>query len=155
MSIIRRGRCFGVKVWDADTRRYRWVGTYRTEAQALLAETSAKNGVFPVPEPSRGAGGALEGPVVYFVSAPELGLVKIGFSTDLAARFDALAHGSPVELRLLHAEPGSEERERSFHERFDLLRVRGEWFRIAGDLADYLNEAIRQPARLRAVSGGS
>jgi len=41
MSIIPRKGKFGVKVWDRATKRYRWVGSYDTEAEAIRAECDA------------------------------------------------------------------------------------------------------------------
>lgn len=41
MTIVKRGDSWGVKVWDAGRKRYRWVGSYRTEAEAKRAESDA------------------------------------------------------------------------------------------------------------------
>ncbi|MHB1950223.1 MAG: tyrosine-type recombinase/integrase [Acidiferrobacteraceae bacterium] len=41
MTIIRRGSRYGVKVWDAGRRGYRWVGTFETEREAQRAERDA------------------------------------------------------------------------------------------------------------------
>lgn len=41
MTIVPRGDRFGVKVWDPGRKRYRWVGTYATEDEALQAERDA------------------------------------------------------------------------------------------------------------------
>lgn len=41
MSIIPRNGKFGVKVWDRGRKRYRWVGSFDTEADAVQAETDA------------------------------------------------------------------------------------------------------------------
>jgi len=38
VSIINRQGKWGVKVWDPGTRRYRWVGTFPTRAEAEMAE---------------------------------------------------------------------------------------------------------------------
>jgi integrase len=47
VTIVPRGGRFGVKVWDPGTRKYRWIGTYATEREAVLAERDA------VPRPAR------------------------------------------------------------------------------------------------------
>lgn len=41
MTIVPRGTRFGVKVWDPGQRRYRWIGTYATETEAIQAERDA------------------------------------------------------------------------------------------------------------------
>lgn len=41
MTIIPRSGRFGVKVWDAGKRRYHWLGTFETEAEAIRAERDA------------------------------------------------------------------------------------------------------------------
>ena len=41
MTIVRRNGRFGVKVWDRTAKRYRWIGSYSSEAEAKQAETDA------------------------------------------------------------------------------------------------------------------
>ncbi|HEY7830916.1 MAG TPA: site-specific integrase [Solirubrobacteraceae bacterium] len=41
MTIIPRGDRFGVKVWDRGKKRYRWVGSFDTEAEARQVESDA------------------------------------------------------------------------------------------------------------------
>ncbi len=41
MTIVARKGRFGVKVWDQGAKRYRWVGSFDTEAEARLAEADA------------------------------------------------------------------------------------------------------------------
>ena len=41
MTIVPRNGRFGVKVWDQSGKRYRWVGSFTTEAEARLAEADA------------------------------------------------------------------------------------------------------------------
>jgi integrase len=53
VTLIPRGNKIGVKVWDRGLGKYRWVGTYTTEDEALLAEQAAeaiKLGVVPTVE---------------------------------------------------------------------------------------------------------
>ena len=38
MTIIPRNGKYGVKVWDRGMKRYRWIGSYDTEAEAVRAE---------------------------------------------------------------------------------------------------------------------
>ena len=41
MTIVPRNGRFGVKVWDRCEKRYRWIGSFDTEAEASLAEADA------------------------------------------------------------------------------------------------------------------
>src|SRR5215472_8224857 len=45
MTVVRRGNSFGVKVWDSGRGRYRWVGTFPTEAEALQAQAETGTAV--------------------------------------------------------------------------------------------------------------
>lgn len=67
--------------------------------------------------------------VVYFVQAASgAGPVKIGFSTNMGQRLDALQFMSPVELCVRSTIPGGQVLEHIFHTRFSSLHVRGEWY---------------------------
>jgi len=41
MTIIPRNGAYGVKVWDRAQKRYRWIGSFDTEADAIRAEQDA------------------------------------------------------------------------------------------------------------------
>ena len=85
--------------------------------------------------------------VVYFVAAPEVNRVKIGRSRDAGVRFGTLQQASPSELTLLGVIPDGN-REREIHERFGSCRVRGEWFILTPELADFIKrntELYRPP----------
>lgn len=73
---------------------------------------------------------------VYFIRSD--GLVKIGFSTDVAKRLNNIRVGCPTGGKLVAAIPGTEDTETYFHKLFSKYRERGEWFRIEGLLADML-----------------
>jgi hypothetical protein len=49
----------------------------------------------------------------------------------------------PVTLTLLHFEPGTLDRERELYRRFSALRVRGEWFRPAPELVEFIDRQKR------------
>lgn len=68
--------------------------------------------------------------VVYFVKHE--GLVKIGYTADLAVRLRSL----PGEL--IAFLPGGRADEASFHRRFHPLRMHGEWFRNEPPLSTLL-----------------
>jgi integrase len=41
MTIMPRNGRYGVKVWDRGSKRYRWIGSFETEAEAVRAERDA------------------------------------------------------------------------------------------------------------------
>lgn len=65
---------------------------------------------------------------VYFLHAPAAKLIKIGCSDNIEKRLASLAGGSPIPLKLLGTLPGGRALELELHEKFQHLRVRGEWF---------------------------
>jgi hypothetical protein len=80
---------------------------------------------------------------VYFISARELDLVKIGYSFNPIHRFQHLRTMCPVELTLEGAIPGGREKEAELHKRFKLARVRGEWFKLTPDLRREIKRSSR------------
>lgn len=80
---------------------------------------------------------------VYFVVCVDLGRCKIGFTSGkVEKRIKSLQTGSPSQLVLLVAHPGSTESERALHERFASSRVVGEWFDITPELRAYMVAAL-------------
>jgi hypothetical protein len=69
---------------------------------------------------------------VYFIRADN-GLVKIGNSSDVRARFKAIDQASPcnLEIALLIETESYIELEALFHQRFSGKRVKGEWFGLS------------------------
>lgn len=78
---------------------------------------------------------------VYFIQAGDNGPVKIGFSRkDATERMEQLQAYHYEKLFLRRVMPGLHLTERSVHQRFASLRLRGEWFTwseemLAEDLA--------------------
>ncbi len=89
---------------------------------------------------------------VYFAGAYDgdnLQFVKIGYTSakNPNKRVDAVAEGVPHDVRLLAAVPGCLALEALYHREFSKWRVRGEWFRLSGELEcriDTIN-AMRGP----------
>lgn len=75
---------------------------------------------------------------VYFIFSTETERVKIGIARDPWRRLAHLQIGAPEELGLIGfmIAGDARERERSLHERFASIRVRGEWFRLTDELMD-------------------
>lgn len=80
---------------------------------------------------------------VYFISARELDLVKIGYAFDPVHRYKHLRIFSPVELTLEGAIPGGRDKERELHRQFALARVRGEWFKLTPGLQAEIDASTR------------
>jgi hypothetical protein len=88
-------------------------------------------------------------PVVYFIRAGDM--IKIGTTTTLPSRMDALAVSTPEKLEILLVVPGGRTEERQVHALFREDRVRGEWFRPSERLAEFIAE--RRDQDIRAVHG--
>ena len=80
--------------------------------------------------------------VVYFIQRGTTDEVKIGVSRRLGARISSLASASGEPLTLLATIPGGRDEELALHRRFAAHRLRGEWFRMGGDLLSHI-ESIR------------
>lgn len=65
---------------------------------------------------------------VYFVAAPDAGVIKIGKTGDMDKRFSALSNGSPVPLRIICTVQYHDDLERRIHGHLRDYRSHGEWF---------------------------
>jgi hypothetical protein len=74
---------------------------------------------------------------VYFIS-DGVGHVKIGYSVDVQTRLREIQAHNAFPLTVLAVLKGGSEVERALHERFAEHRVRGEWFRLAPEIIEYL-----------------
>lgn len=96
---------------------------------------------------------------VYVVQAGEH--FKIGWTTSLEARINALRTGSPLPLRLIGTCSGGRDLEREWHKEFEPYCTNGEWFRLTEqhleDLARRLDDGPRDlpPLRHRRYERGS
>lgn len=79
---------------------------------------------------------------VYYLLARELGLCKIGFTSqkNLTHRIGSIRTGCPVDLELVAVEPGGLTLERERHKQFGHLRTRGEWFKFEGELESHVHQ---------------
>ena len=73
---------------------------------------------------------------VYFLRCEQF--VKIGSGRDLQRRVSAHQISVPFKLELLAVLDGDIDLEKVLHRRFLHHWERGEWFRLEGDLADYI-----------------
>ena len=77
---------------------------------------------------------------VYFLRDGDL--VKIGYASSVNKRISKLQIGSGRHLTLIGAVPGGRDVERFIHWQFRKHRIRGEWFRIEGALAAFIEECL-------------
>lgn len=88
---------------------------------------------------------------VYYIRAPEAGLVKIGFAEQPWRRLSKMQVDSPTRLMLVAFEEGGRPLESARHRQFEEFRRRGEWFEHAGALAAHI--AALPPAQEPLRSG--
>lgn len=84
---------------------------------------------------------------VYYVVAPDLRLVKIGFAENAKSRFSKIQTDSPTRLVLAAVEDGGEAEEADRHQQFAPYRRRGEWFALEGTLADHIAALPAMPIK--------
>jgi hypothetical protein len=89
------------------------------------------NGKRGRPSPKAGVKGD-----VYFVQSGCF--VKIGFTTNLSKRIASLQTSATERLELIGSVKCTADRERLYHTNFGRYRLRGEWFKIEGELATFL-----------------
>ena len=77
---------------------------------------------------------------VYFIRAGD-SAIKIGSAASVTGRLGELQVGNHEELTLLLAVRIELLTERGLHERFAHLRIRGEWFRAAPELLEFIEHA--------------
>jgi hypothetical protein len=80
---------------------------------------------------------------VYLIGCGEF--VKIGFANNPRYRLRILQLANPHQLELLATLPGGPEIEQQLHVAFGRYHHRGEWFRLEGELALYV-ERLRRKA---------
>lgn len=80
--------------------------------------------------------------MVYFIKCGKR--VKIGHAMDPRSRLRDLQVGNPEKLELLMVIEGGRRTECEIHKRFAEQRLAGEWFRIEGDLREYMAKVYRE-----------
>jgi hypothetical protein len=75
---------------------------------------------------------------IYFIGFDNY--VKIGFTADLRRRLGGLQTSCPVALTIYFSLPGSKNDEALFHLKFARQKLKREWFRREGELADFLEQ---------------
>lgn len=75
---------------------------------------------------------------VYIIGNETGEYVKIGWSTTIRQRFTTLQSYIPTPLKVYALIPAVPALERGLHDRFAEHRATGEWFRLEGDLAEWI-----------------
>ncbi len=112
------------------------------EAVAAIVESECPGSAFGDWQLVESVAGAQPTSWVYFIS-DEDGYIKIGVTNSIESRVAQLQTSSRQELRLIAKVPGDFTTESELHQRFAHARVRGEWFRPAPDLCDFIKEVAQ------------
>lgn len=113
---------------------------YVRRVKRKMADGTIKEYVYDrrVPNPQKPSGVFKNG-VVYVVQCGRTGPIKIGYTTNLIQRVRDLEFAGGHRLQLRAAFVGSKKLERQLHDRFEDLRLHGEWFapniRIAREIS--------------------
>jgi hypothetical protein len=75
---------------------------------------------------------------VYFILAGKRGPIKIGFSKSFDFRLKKFQAGHYKKLTVLAWIPGGEEKETELHHRFKAHHIRGDWFKPAKEIMEFL-----------------
>lgn len=82
---------------------------------------------------------------VYFIQPEGEPVVKIGFASHVFGRVAAHQVSNHRKLILVGLLDGDPTVEAMFHRRFSGLHIRGEWFRLEGDLKAFLGKLPSPP----------
>ena len=92
--------------------------------------------------------------MIYFIRGKESGNIKIGFSNMPKKRKTNLQTAHYEELEFIGFMNGSREDEARIHEMFTKFRIRGEWYRPAPDLIDFVTKSASKSETNRISSLG-
>lgn len=81
--------------------------------------------------------------MIYFIVMSETDFVKIGYSESPSGRMRHLQTAHPHDLKILARVSGTMKMERALHRHFKNRHVRGEWFRLSGDVQSLIDKLCR------------
>ena len=78
--------------------------------------------------------------MIYFIQEDEPGRdrIKIGYTINVYRRIENLESCSPSKLKCVLYFPGCRKTEKYYHEKFQNMRIRSEWFRFEGELKSFV-----------------
>lgn len=79
-----------------------------------------------------------KGALIYFADASWAGQIKIGYTANLAVRYQTFLVEHPMPVKILAVLPGGPELESALHARFARLRTHNQWFQDCPDLREYI-----------------
>jgi hypothetical protein len=82
--------------------------------------------------------------MIYFIQRTTGGEIKIGTTVRLSKRLRQLEMEYEADLNVLAIQDGGRETENELHQRFDHLRITGEWFEPQDDLMDFILTSCRE-----------
>lgn len=74
--------------------------------------------------------------MIYFIGHTDY--IKIGYTNDISSRLKALQVGSPIELKMIGLIDGDMEYELFIHNKFNHLKIRGEWFKYTKEIENFI-----------------
>jgi len=80
--------------------------------------------------------------MIYFAQVNDY--IKIGYTTNVKARMEAIQAMTPYRLKLLKIVPGEVKKERELHRQFEEYKIHGEWFKLTGRLKDFIGKSAVQ-----------
>ncbi len=84
---------------------------------------------------------------IYFIIAPQVNLIKIGFTKrNVNKRLHELSGQSPVAVELILSIPGTTQVESKLHKQFSEFNHHGEWFEYSSSLQQYITDNMKHSA---------
>lgn len=91
--------------------------------------------------------------MIYFITAREIGRVKIGYSAEPRSRFIKMRTDSPVPLELERICDGTLSDERILHAQFAHWRCEGEWFELSPAIEAHMETLALIGRKARKIEG--
>ena len=73
---------------------------------------------------------------VYLIGNKDVGILKIGYTTDVTQRLKALQTSCAFELKIIKTKKGTFDDERRLHDHHKQYRLKGEWFKWSDYIVD-------------------
>lgn len=89
----------------------------------------------------------MTGSRVYFFQSGESGPIKIGVTNNIRRRRDMIQTGAVERIVNLGSYAGDKAEETALHVRFAAHRIRGEWFRPADELLEWIGETVEREVK--------